>query len=74
MSSARVFRSIALMAGGTAVAWAAILSGAHASQAEMSVPSAPADPVTASFPSDAPANPGGPVVNDLARAVSVQAR
>ena len=58
MSSARVFRSIALMAGGTAVAWAAILSGAHASQAEMSAPLAPADPApTQTAPSYAPANP-----------------
>jgi len=62
MSSARVFRSIALMAGGTAIAWTAILSGANSSQAQQTpAPQAPGDPAPAptntAAPSYAPANP-----------------
>lgn len=60
MSSIRVFRSIALMAGGTAIAWAAILSGANASQAQIPAPLAPGDPAAptdTAAPSYAPTNP-----------------
>ena len=67
MSSARVFRSIALLAGGTAIAWTAILSGANSSQAQqIPAPQAPGDPAPAptdtaptntAAPSYAPANP-----------------
>lgn len=61
MSSARAFRSIAVMAGGIALAWTAILSGAHASQAQSPAPLAPGDPSPAptdtAAPSYAPADP-----------------
>ena len=58
--SARVFRSIALMAGGTALAWAAILSGAHTNQAQTSVPLAPGDPTPAPTATAAPTDGAGP--------------
>lgn len=59
MSSRRVATNITLLAGGTALAWMAILSGAQSSVAQTSVPQAPGDPAPTSTasPSFAPSNP-----------------
>jgi hypothetical protein len=66
MSSTRVFRSIALMAGATALAWAAILSGAQSSQAQMSVPLAPGDPAPTDTADPAPSDTAAPAPSDTA--------
>ena len=60
MSSRRVATNITLLAGGTALAWMAILSGAESSRADtVTVPAAPGDPAPTSTasPSFAPTNP-----------------
>lgn len=59
MGESRIVRSLALMAGGTAVAWAAIIAGTQSSQAQPLAPLTPSDPAatdTAS-PSYAPTHP-----------------
>lgn len=59
MSSRRMATNITLLAGGTALAWMAILSGAQSSIAQTSVPLAPGDPAPTSTVSQsfAPSNP-----------------
>lgn len=64
MSSVRAVRSVTVMAGGIALAWMAIISGAQSNQAQP--PLAPGDPAptetatapaSSAAPSYAPANP-----------------
>lgn len=57
MTSRRVATNITLLAGGTALAWMAILSGAESSIAQTSAPLAPAGPTSTASPSFAPSNP-----------------